>query len=199
MGWKLPFHPDDMEVTSRKWQHSLATGEPYSTEYRCRSKSGEWRWMLGRAVCLRNKWTGEIEKWYGTCTDVHEEVEARFFARRTKQHLLSVIAHAQVTLFAVDRKRKITLLEGSFIWDVDNIEAGSGDDSAGPSAASKGDKYIGANVYDVFGRANGVTNTHGQVPTSLHPIEDILNGKTMEDVQEHYIGKRCLLSRDVYG
>lgn len=83
LGWKTPFHPDDMSSTGRKWTHSLGTGDPYSTEYRCRSKHGEWRWMLGRALPMRNKITGEIEKWFGTCTDVHEAVESRFAARRT--------------------------------------------------------------------------------------------------------------------
>lgn len=71
-GWKLPFHPDDMAATSRRWKHSLETGAPYSTEYRCQSKEGEWRWQLGRALPLRNKYTGEIEKWFGSCTDIHE-------------------------------------------------------------------------------------------------------------------------------
>lgn len=65
MGWKLPFHPDDMPETVKRWNHSLKTGAPYVTEYRCRSKEGEWRWFLGRALPLRNKDTGEIEKWFG--------------------------------------------------------------------------------------------------------------------------------------
>ena len=66
MGWQLPFHPEDMVETGRRWQHSLKTGAPYSTEYRCRSKEGEWRWMLGRALPLRNTQTGVIEKWFGS-------------------------------------------------------------------------------------------------------------------------------------
>ena len=82
MGWQLPFHPDDMPATGKRWQHSLKTGDPYSTEYRCRAKNGEWRWMLGRALPLRNKQTGAIEKWFGTCTDIHEGVESRFAAKR---------------------------------------------------------------------------------------------------------------------
>lgn len=82
MGWKLPFHPEDMATTGKKWAHSLATGSPYSTEYRCKSKDGEWRWMLGRALPMRNLHTGAIEKWYGTCTDIHEAVETRYAAKR---------------------------------------------------------------------------------------------------------------------
>jgi PAS domain S-box-containing protein len=43
-GWRLPFHPDDMATTVPRWKHSLATGEEYNTEYRCRRRDGEWRW-----------------------------------------------------------------------------------------------------------------------------------------------------------
>ncbi len=82
MGWKLSFHPDDMVATNERWQHSLETGDPYNTEYRCLSKDGKWRWMLGRALPMRNNQTGKIEKWFGTCTDIHQAVENRFAARR---------------------------------------------------------------------------------------------------------------------
>jgi len=31
---------------------------------------------------MRNKTTGQIEKWFGTCTDIHEAVETRFIQKR---------------------------------------------------------------------------------------------------------------------
>ncbi|TGO25967.1 hypothetical protein BPAE_0069g00390 [Botrytis paeoniae] len=188
-GWKLPFHPDDMALTKKRWLHCLETGDPYTTEYRCRKHDGEWRWMLGRAVCMRNKDTGKIEKWYGTCTDIHEAVMSRFEAKRLRQQLLSVITHAQVTLFSVDRHRKLNLLEGSFIWDLDS-DAGSSDESVAGSGKAKGCDYIGRDVYEVFSHPNNQRQRHDMIPSSLQPIEDILTGKTMEDMQEHVIDNR---------
>lgn len=111
--WTKCFHPEDMPETRRRWEHSLKTGEPYSVEYRGQNKEGEWRWLLGRALPLRNPETGKIEKWFGTCTDVHESIETKLAARRTRQQLLSVISHAHVTIFTVDMNRKITMLEVS--------------------------------------------------------------------------------------
>jgi PAS domain S-box-containing protein len=72
LGWKLPFHLDDMGETVKRWHHSLATGDEYLTEYRCRRHDGEWRWMLGRALPLRDSRTGRILKWFGSCTDIQE-------------------------------------------------------------------------------------------------------------------------------
>ncbi|KAM3086085.1 hypothetical protein ACMFMG_000222 [Clarireedia jacksonii] len=188
MGWQLPFHPDDMTSTGKRWQHSLATGDTYNTEYRCRKHDGEWRWMLGRAVCLRDN-DGKIEKWFGTCTDIHEAVMARFEAKRLRQQLLSVIAHAQVTLFSVDRNRNLTLLEGAFIWDLES-DVGSSDESVnGYGRPNKSAEYIGKNVYSVLSHPHSGELIDG-VPSALSPIEDILTGKTLEGYMEHHIDNR---------
>ena len=74
--WKGMLHPDDEERTLTRWKHSLQTGEPYEIEYRLRRADGVYRWALGRAECVRNK-KGKIIKWYGTCTEIQELVEAK--------------------------------------------------------------------------------------------------------------------------
>ncbi|KAK1529254.1 hsp90-like protein [Colletotrichum costaricense] len=174
LGWKHPFHPDDIPESARRWKHSLETGNPYVTEYRCRSKTGEWRWMLGRALPQRNKETGEIEKWFGTCTDVNESIEAKLAARSTRQQLLSVLAHSQVTIFTVDTNLKLTMLEGALMWD------SNGDDSA----ANQSTWFLGQNMYEVFNRLNPQLKT-GERPKFLRPVEDILAGGKTEEVAEH--------------
>lgn len=70
-GWAGMFHEDDRDVAWRRWNHSLATGEPYEVEYRLRHHSGEYRWTIGRAQAVRDR-DGRIVRWIGTCTDIHE-------------------------------------------------------------------------------------------------------------------------------
>lgn len=70
-GWNDIVHPEDLERTQKLWQHCLQTGEPYHIEYRLRHYSGRYRWVIGRANPLTND-KGEIVRWYGSCTDVHE-------------------------------------------------------------------------------------------------------------------------------
>ncbi|KAK0548975.1 hypothetical protein OC845_003324 [Tilletia horrida] len=111
VGWQGLFHPDDMIEASRAWSHSLRTGEPYSVDYRCKRKDGQWRWMLGRALPLRDE-TGKIIKWFGTCTDIHDTVEALAASRQSQAQLEAVINHAAVTLWAVDTDGKIQVAEG---------------------------------------------------------------------------------------
>lgn len=75
-GWNQMFHPDDRERAWQIWNRSLATGEPYEIEYRLRHRSGEFRWVQGRAWAQRDN-DGEIVRWYGTCTDIHDQVMTR--------------------------------------------------------------------------------------------------------------------------
>jgi PAS domain S-box-containing protein len=71
-GWNAIFHPDDRERAWGLWRQSLETGDPYEIAYRLRHHSGEYRWTLGRAVPVRGP-NGEIVRWMGTCTDIHEQ------------------------------------------------------------------------------------------------------------------------------
>ncbi len=76
-GWRdrLVHHPDDLQRTVDRWNHSLKTGEPYEIEYRLRRYDGKYRWHLGRAMPLYNK-QGKITLWLGTNTDIHEQKTA---------------------------------------------------------------------------------------------------------------------------
>lgn len=70
-GWLHLLHPDDVDRTMSRWEHSLQTGEPYSVEYRFRGADGVYRWFLGQAMPQRNT-AGTIIRWIGTLTDISE-------------------------------------------------------------------------------------------------------------------------------
>ncbi|KAH7325451.1 hypothetical protein B0J17DRAFT_681417 [Rhizoctonia solani] len=111
LGWQGLFHPDDMPAAAVAWSHALRTGEMYETNYRCRRRDGAYRWMVGRALPMRDR-QGRIVKWLGTCTDIHDNVEALAISRRAQERLQATLNHAAVTLWAVDRDLKVTVAEG---------------------------------------------------------------------------------------
>ncbi|KAL9128042.1 MAG: hypothetical protein Q9217_003206 [Psora testacea] len=172
MGWQNPFHPDDMPASVERWNRSLATGDEYSTEYRCKRYDGEWRWMLGRALPLRDHKTGKILKWFGSCTDIHEVVEARRVAKETRAQLLNVIKHANVTVWAVDHSRKLTFFEGKPMWEEKN--EGQDDRSS-----------IGRNFYEVFSEQDSSPD----LAMYKGAIDKILDGEPQEQDCEHYIDR----------
>lgn len=71
--WRETIHPDDLEETVLRWQHSLATGTVFEMENRYRNgRDGSYRWHLNRAVPLKNE-TGEITLWVGAATDIDDQ------------------------------------------------------------------------------------------------------------------------------
>jgi len=64
-------HSDDLAAASARWQNSLHTGHALEVECRLLNRSGDYRWMLGRALPSRNE-QGDIIQWIGTYTDIHE-------------------------------------------------------------------------------------------------------------------------------
>jgi PAS domain S-box-containing protein len=83
--WNGIFHPDDRDRAWSVWHRSLQTGEPYHIEYRLRHRSGEYRWVIGRAQPVRD--TDRIVRWYGTCTDIHDLKQAETALRRLNETL----------------------------------------------------------------------------------------------------------------
>jgi len=70
--WIQALHPDDIPQYKIQLEKSLTTGEDFKHIIRLRSASKEYRWFLARAIPIRDS-LGNIKKWLGTSTDVHEQ------------------------------------------------------------------------------------------------------------------------------
>ncbi len=76
-GWEPIVHPDDLGECLDRWMACVETGQPYEIEARMRRGcDGAYRWHLGLAVPMRDH-QGEIVKWFGTNTDIHERKQAQ--------------------------------------------------------------------------------------------------------------------------
>ena len=90
------FHPDDWKKASAAWQHSLKTGEVYQIEHRLRRHDGEYRWMISRAVPVRDS-EGNIVRWFGTAVDIHD----LYAASEARDLLAKELSHRIKNIFAV--------------------------------------------------------------------------------------------------
>jgi len=127
--WNGMFHPDDQERAWAVWRHCLATGEPYHIEYRLRHRSGAYRWVLGRAQAVRDE-HGEITRWFGTCTDIQEIVDAREVLAKSREELEQAVRdrtaelmQAEEQLRQVQKMEAIGQLTGGIAHDFNNMLA----------------------------------------------------------------------------
>jgi two-component system phosphate regulon sensor histidine kinase PhoR len=82
-------HPDDLAVTTEKYEAALATGNVFEVENRYRKGSdGSYRWHLNRAVPLRDE-AGQIILWIGAATDIEEQKQQL----QKKDEFIGVASH----------------------------------------------------------------------------------------------------------
>ena len=95
--WRKAVHPEDVTRSLRDWINSFRKGLPYTSEYRLCGATGGYRWFLVRAIPLADEF-GHIDRWFGTCTDVHDQKLSEEALRRTEKlaatgRLAASIAH----------------------------------------------------------------------------------------------------------
>ncbi|QMS86639.1 response regulator [Nostoc edaphicum CCNP1411] len=109
-GWLAALHPDDIQSADEVWSNAVKEGTIYNNEYRFkRASDGSYRWQLARGLPLKDE-QGFVVKWFGTCTDIHEQkqileerahlLELEQIARakaetanRIKDEFLAVLSH----------------------------------------------------------------------------------------------------------
>jgi PAS domain S-box-containing protein len=74
-GWQKVHHPDHLDRVVKKVKYCFDTGEPWEDTFPLRSKDGEYRWFLSRALPIRDE-HGNVVRWFGTNTDITERLRA---------------------------------------------------------------------------------------------------------------------------
>jgi PAS domain S-box-containing protein len=114
------FHPEDFGPALARWDYSLNTLEPLEVECRICSASGDYRWMLGRALASRDE-HGAVVQWIGTYTDIHERklaqervTQAQRLLRDNNEELTRVNVDLDSFIYTAshDLKGPITNIEG---------------------------------------------------------------------------------------
>ena len=86
--WIDTLHPDEAQRVQATRNEAVAAGRPYELDARLRQADGTYRWVLRRARPLRNE-RGEIVKWFGVGTDIHDLKRAQRAARRARERALT--------------------------------------------------------------------------------------------------------------
>jgi len=71
--WGDRIHPDDKELILRSLnEHMVGKKEFWQEEHRLKTKSGKWKWVLGRGSVVKRHTSGQVLRMVGTMTDISE-------------------------------------------------------------------------------------------------------------------------------
>ena len=102
--WVETLHPDEAERVHAVRAAAVAAGRAYELDVRLRQADGNYRWVLRRAVPLRNE-HGEIVRWYGTGTDIDDLKRTEAALRESEAYLAEAQRLSQTGSFGWDLSR----------------------------------------------------------------------------------------------
>jgi len=102
--WSSIVHSEDWPQAHRAWREALKTGEPYEHEFRLRRHDGDYQWVLARALPVHDEVDGSIVRWFGTCTDIEDQIAARQAMARSQEELEQVVGERTAELKAANEK-----------------------------------------------------------------------------------------------
>ncbi len=126
-GWDKVHHPDHLQSVVKAWTRDLENGEVFELTFPLRSKDGEYRWFLTRAVPLKDN-DGKVLSWFGTNTDVTEQRQDD----QRKNDFIGMVSH--------ELKTPLTSL--SAYLQMMAIKASKTDDGFTKGALEKANKQI---------------------------------------------------------
>lgn len=91
-GWMARIHPDDRAGLRAAWGQAIAGDDDFMHLHRIRRHDGTWRWFQCRAALRRD--SAGVAKWYGSCTDMQELMDAQESLRRSNADLMHFAAIA---------------------------------------------------------------------------------------------------------
>jgi PAS domain S-box-containing protein len=100
-GWQTAFHCEDLPLLMKRWQELLISGEPGEIESRLRRFDGVYRWFLIRVEPFRDE-MGNIVRWYGTSTDIHDRKQTQDELERSEERYRVVVETASDAVISMD-------------------------------------------------------------------------------------------------
>ena len=86
--WEQSVHPDDMPGVQRAIdEHVAGQTAAYEAEYRCRTKQGGWKWILGRGKVVERNVDGTPRR----MTGIHIDITERKQAEETRARLTAIL------------------------------------------------------------------------------------------------------------
>lgn len=140
-GWEKIIHPDDLILWQQSWLLALDQNKEVSLECRFYIREEKsYRWFLCRGVPFTNS-AGILERWFGSCTDIHDLKSSHEQLGRTLRELADI-------KFALDQSSILVITNAKGV------------------IAYVNDKFCEVSQYS---REELIGKTHKLINSSFHP------------------------------
>jgi PAS domain S-box-containing protein len=141
--WETRIHPEDRDRSFAAIDDYLGGRIPtFELEHRLRHKEGTYRWILSRAVAVRDG-AGKPIRMAGSHADLTERRTAEQALRESKSKIRAFITNVPAILFSIDPDGIITMAEGLGMEVIRFIKGG----------------VVGKSVYELYGDAPPVVDS----------------------------------------
>ncbi|MBS0013262.1 MAG: PAS domain S-box protein, partial [Desulfobacterales bacterium] len=114
--WKNRIHPEDYNrvMEANRIFYDSKDMHQFEVEYRLRHKDGTYRWILGRAACIRDR-NGNPVRLAGAHTDITEKKEAENTLRQSEEKYRLIFENAPLGVLHFDIHGVITACNNRFV------------------------------------------------------------------------------------
>jgi PAS domain S-box-containing protein len=110
-GWQFVkvYHPDEREQILADLRETLARGTTGEGKWRIRGKDGQYRWFLTQAAPVKDD-EGRVVRWFGTNTDIHEQVLLQQELQSSEQKFREIFETANEGIWILDADARIEMV-----------------------------------------------------------------------------------------
>ncbi len=83
--WRNLIHPDELAAVEEHITRHVASGQFFEIEFRMKSKSGQWLWIMARGQVVERNEEGRAVRMVGTHVDVTDRKNAEYAVVRAKE------------------------------------------------------------------------------------------------------------------
>jgi PAS domain S-box-containing protein len=114
--WLSDVHPDDVARFAQIFSSDVADSTGFfETQFRIRTASGKFKWVLERGRVIERDANGEARKVVGICIDIDSRKRMEDALRESELQLRAVLDASPVPLALNDEQGNITLLNPAFL------------------------------------------------------------------------------------